>query len=150
AAGSEPGVTIERLERPRPGRTARGLVGRVATVLALVTAGVTVGLDASPALQVSVVPKAPHPGDVVLVHIQGAPSGARLVGGGHRAGFLPGRGGVAGPGGLDRAPPPAPAAGRVLPPPGAAGARPGAAGTVPVHPKTSPARRLPLPPHQVD
>jgi hypothetical protein len=128
-------------------RVASGLV----TLLGLVAAaGVTTAGSTFPALQVSVTPKAPHPGDVVLVQIHGAPSGVSLEWGGRPVPAFPMRDGAAALAGIDLDTAAGPLAWRVMPPPGAVGTGWPVTGIVTVQPKTFPVQRLTLPPNQVD
>jgi hypothetical protein len=130
-----------------------GIVRRVAFVLAatplLAIVGVAAATTPSP-VQVTVTPKAPYPGDVVLVHVQGAPAGAGVEWGGRPITVFPVRDGAAGLVGIDLDTVPGLVAWRVVSPPGTPGNGLRMSGTVTVRPRTFPVQRLTFPPSQVD
>jgi len=139
------------VRRPLPG--ARGARGRCPRILALALAlgwAPVARPDSSAAPHVVITPRVSHPGDVLLVQVEGAPAGAAFEWAGRPIPLFPVRDGVAGLVGLDLDTAPGPVAWRLVPPPRVSGEGVGAAGTVTVHPKTFPVQRLTLPPDQVD
>jgi murein DD-endopeptidase MepM/ murein hydrolase activator NlpD len=128
-------------------RAARAaLTGLALGALTLATAG---GTAAGPAaVAVSVTPKEPHPGDVVLVQLAGARPGVRVEWNGQPLHLFPVRDGLAAVVGVDLDTPPGRIAWRVVPETVAGGSR--LSGAVLVRAKTFPVQHLTLPPNQVD
>ncbi len=100
-------------------------------------------------VQVTLVPPGPHPGDVVLVRVAGAPPAARLEWDGRPLALFAAEGGAAALAGVDLDRPPGPVAWRILGPAGPVTA-PLATGTVRLRARTFPVQRLTLPPAMVD
>jgi len=121
-------------------------MGLALAALTLVHAG---GTTAGPAtIRVSVTPKEPHPGDVVLVHLSGARPGVRVEWNGQPLRLFSVRDGLAAVVGVDLDTPPGRIEWRVVPETLAGGSRP--SGAVLVRSRTFPVQHLTLPPNQVD
>ena len=101
-------------------------------------------------LHVAVTPPRPQPGDVVLLHVSGAPAAVRAEWDGRPVTLFPVGDGMAGLVGLDLDTPPGAARWRLLQADGAAMRGTGVTGTVTIRGKTFPTQHLTLPPGQVD
>ena len=101
-------------------------------------------------LRVVITPSRPQPGDVVLLHVAGAPVDIMAEWNGRPVALFPVRGGLAGLVGLDLDTPAGAVRWRLRRANGAAVVGSGGAGMVTVRAKTFPTQHLTLPPGQVD
>jgi len=154
-AGGRPGCAAGAAAVPMPPCSRRAVLLR-GLVLVLVPHGLRSASPSGarrgpppPGVRVTLVPPGPHPGDVVLVRVAGAPSEARLEWDGHPLALFPTDTGSAALIGVDLDRPAGPVGWRVLAPAGQVTA-PLATGTVRLRARTFPVQRLTLPPAVVD
>lgn len=129
--------------------TAGGAARLVAGALLLLATGASAPA-ATAGLNVRISPAEPRPGDVVLVHVTGAPPDLGGEWQGHPLRFFPVHGGMAALAGVDLDVAPGPLAWRLSRPSRPQGQLIIARGRVSVRPRSFELQRLALPPDQVD
>lgn len=129
-----------------------GAVVRTLLGLPLIFAGLpgSAAAASNPALHVTITPTSPQPGDVVLIHVRGAPLAVGGEWGGRPLAFFPLRDGMAALVGVDLETPPGPLVWQLTRPAGDGGREVVRTGSLQVRTRTFATQRLTLPPGQVD